>query len=190
MSFRSLSPLGSTLQGVLKSTELEARVKEHTCVLVWDEVVGEQLARSAQPEFIRDGIMFVATKSAVWSNELTFYKRDLISRLNSRVGGYVLKDMVFKVGRTARKKNPAQLAGDQKPVLAGIKLSNDELKHIEAVSSSVGEELRESFKKLMTTALKLEKWKISLGWTPCSKCGALQNTSAGICPVCVREKRE
>jgi predicted nucleic acid-binding Zn ribbon protein len=171
------------MKDVLQGAELESKIQQHTCLLVWDEVVGEKMASAAQPEFVRDGVLFVATKSAVWSNELTFYKREMISKLNSRVGKTVIKDIVFKVGRISRKR-PAVPVAEDKPDLEGIKLSDEELKGIESAASSAGEESSEFLRRLMVTAMKLEKWKKAHGWMPCKKCGVLQRTASGVCPVC------
>jgi predicted nucleic acid-binding Zn ribbon protein len=174
---------GQLLKSVFKGSEFDFRLKEQTCIMLWDEIVGAKIAAAAQPEFIRDGVLFVQTKSAVWSNELTFYKKDIIGKLNKEIGSVILKDMVFKVGKISRKKKP-ETAFKQKPDLEGIELSDDELSKIDALSQGVGEDNRDAFNKLMITTLKLQKWKSSNGWTPCSSCGVLQHSASGVCPIC------
>ena len=88
--------LSDFLGDSLKALQLENKIKEQTALLVWDEIVGKQVSAAAQPEFITDGRLFVTTKSPVWANELTFLKADMISRLNKRLGGKVVKEIVFK----------------------------------------------------------------------------------------------
>jgi len=177
--------LASLISGSLRSLDLERRVREQSCLLVWDEVVGEQVAGAAQPDFVKDGRLFVTTKSSVWANELTFYKSDIIARLNRRVGGPVLKEIVFKAGRI-RKKQAA--AGPPRrtvePNLEGIRLTQEELDKVEAAARAAGEEAAGVLRSLMATALRLEKWKRAQGWTPCKRCGSLQNAASGICPPC------
>lgn len=177
--------LGPLISSVLHGLDLETRVKEQTCLLVWDEVVGEQVADAAQPEFIRDGRMFVITKSSVWANELTFYKSDMIARLNRRVGRTVLKDIVFKVGRLPRTKRRVRGEASDEPELEGIQLTDRELEGVEVAAQEAGEGAAEMMRSLMATALRLEKWKKAHGWVPCKKCGALQNTASGVCPLCL-----
>lgn len=188
MRFESLRGFGSLMTDTIRGSEFEIRLKEHTCVMVWDEVVGDQVSSAAQPEFVRDGVLFVVTKSSVWSNELTFYKADMISRLNRRVGGNVLKDIVFKVGKLKRKKKPAASENNDRPNLEGINLTADEIKEIETIAKTAGPEVSETIKKLMITSAKLEKWKKANGWSPCSKCGSLQRSPEGLCPVCENGK--
>lgn len=184
MKYGSLLDLSAVVKDVLFRGELDTRVKEYTCIMVWDEVVGNQISSSAQPEFVRDGVMFVITKSSVWSNELTFYKKDMIANLNRRAGATVIRDLVFKVGKLPKKKSAAGIGIQDKPNLEGIQLSEDELEKIESVSAGAEGDASVFVKKLMITAAKLEKWKKSQGWTPCKKCGSLQRTSSGVCPVC------
>lgn len=176
--------MGSLLSESLRALGLTKRIKEYECVAVWDEVVGEQVAGAAQPEGIRDGRMFVAVKSSVWANELTLLKPDIISRLNRRVGGNALKDIIFKAGRVPnRKKSPIKESAVG-PDIEGIPLTDAELERVEAAASASGEDASEDIRRLLTTALCLEKWKQMQGWTPCKLCGTLQNTESGVCPPC------
>ena len=176
--------LGSLLTDSLRALDLETRVKEQTCLLVWDEVVGEQVAAAAQPEFVKDGQLFVTTKSPVWANELTFYKSDMIARLNRRVGGSVLKDIIFKSGRFPKRRPSASAKPSDEPGLEGIQLTDRELEEVETAARSAGKGASEAVRSLLVTALRLEKWKRSRGWTPCKRCGALQDTVSGLCPPC------
>jgi len=182
--------IGSLISGALKALDLETRVREHTCVLLWDEVVGEKVAAAAQPEFIRDGRMFVVTKSSVWAGELSMYKHDIIARLNRRAGGTALKEIIFKAGRMPAKSGGRATPSVEAPDLEGFELTEEELQRVRGVALSAGEEASGAIQGLLETALRLEKWKESRGWTPCRRCGALQNTTTGICPVCEIENLE
>ena len=175
--------VGSLLSKLLRGLEIEAKVKEQMCALVWDEVVGERVASAAQPEFVRDGVMFVATKSPVWANELGFMKQEMIKKLNRRAGGDALKDIVFRSGRFPRKAAKPVTGEEPERSLEGIRLSQRELESVDAAAAESGE-ARDDVRKLLTTALRLEKWKQESGWMPCARCGALQNSADGVCPIC------
>jgi len=180
--------LASLISGSLRALDLERRVKEQACLVVWDEVVGEQVAGAAQPDFVKDGRLFVTTKSPVWANELTFYKSDIIARLNQRVGAPVLTEIVFKAGRIRKKQavaGPPEESGE--PDLEGIELTQEELAKVEAVARTAGKEAAGVVQGLLAVALRFEKWKRAQGWTPCKRCGSLQNTPSGICPPCQLE---
>lgn len=174
----------SLLSGFLKGLGLETKLKEQTCILVWDEVVGEQVSSAAQPEFIRDGKLFVITKSPVWANELNFYKADMIIRLNRRVGANAVKDIIFKAGRIVPKPIKTSPEQTEQTSLEGIQLTDLELESLGAAAKSAGEDASGMMGSLLGTALRLDKWKRAQGWTPCKVCGVLQNTESGVCPMC------
>lgn len=171
------------LSSALKNLDFERRIREQTCLLLWDEIVGDKVSDAAQPEFVRDGKLFVTAKSSVWANELTFYKPDIISKMNKRLGSQVLTEIIFKPGKVKKKKPEVLEQKAERPDLEGIELSKAELDSVDKAISSAGE-AGESLKHLMITSLRVEKWKKSQGWTPCKRCGSLQNTANGICPPC------
>lgn len=176
--------LGDFLSNSLKALDIEHRVLQETCILLWDEVVGKQIANASQPEFVKDGRMFVTVKSSVWANELSLYKAEIIARLNKRIGRPVLKDIIMKVGSVKKRAHVSKPSERPKPNLEGIELTQDELDMIESAVASSDEAVAESTRKLLTTAKQIEKWKQIHGWTPCKKCGVLQNTASGVCPPC------
>lgn len=178
--------LQSLISDALQRLNLAAQVKEHTSLTVWDEVVGEQVAGAAQPQFVKDGQLFVVTKSSVWANELSLYKADIIARLNRRIGGKAVKDIIFKTGRLPQRVCKTSDAPEPDEPLEGIPLSQEELEEIEAAADGAGE-AAEDVRKLMATALRLEKWKKTHGWKPCTRCGVLQNSASGVCPPCQTE---
>ncbi len=182
----SASPrdIAGVLSVFLKGINIESKLKEQTCILVWDEVVGERISAAAQPEFIRDGRLFAVAKSSVWANELNYLKADIIANLNARVAGNVVKEIVFKAGRLPKPRGKVTETPDEKPSLEGIQLTDMELETVEAEARNAGEEAAPVVARMMQTALKLERWKQSQGWTPCKSCGALQHTESGVCPVC------
>ena len=68
---------------------------EREAVEKWKEVVGPQVAASTGAERVRDGILFVCCKSSMWSSELSFYKDDIVKRLNAAVGRNLITDIRF-----------------------------------------------------------------------------------------------
>lgn len=174
--------LGPIVSEILKGLDMNTRVKEQMCILAWDAVVGKRIASAAQPEFIRDGRLFVVTKSSVWANELTFHKQDIMEKLNREVGANAVKEIIFRTGRLA-PKDPDKSADTEELDSEGIPISDSELEQLEAAAKDAGL-AADMIKGVLATSLRFEKWKEAHGWKPCSRCGALQNTTTELCPIC------
>lgn len=60
---------------------------------VWDEAVGAQIARRAQPVRLRDRILVVAVTSAPWMQELHMLKRTVVDAVNARLPTPLVDDL-------------------------------------------------------------------------------------------------
>ena len=194
-----VSAIGPLVQAGLSGLQIEAKIREHTAPLVWAEVVGPQVAGATEVIGISNGILRVATKSAVWSQELTFYKADILRRLNARIGTPLggpreaaIKDILFQ-NRGLRKKNEAE---ESAPPLAptpeeldDVELSPGELATVEAsIAVIADEELRARMRRVRLADVRMRTWRLDNGWTPCARCGDLApptaNPSEVGCPRC------
>ncbi len=70
--------------------------EEHRALKVWQNVVGETIAKMTEVEKFVKGILYVRVLSPSWRNELSFRKKNIIGRLNEAVGKSMVKDIVFK----------------------------------------------------------------------------------------------
>ncbi len=186
---------------------IEAKIREHTAPLVWAEVVGPQVAGATEVIGVRDGILRVSTKSSVWSNELTFYKKDILQRLNARLGARAgspaITDILFQNYGLQRQKAAQEAAENAPPPLApsaveldDVPLSANELATVEeGISAITDDALRAKLRKLRIADMKLRNWRLDSGWTPCTRCGDLaplhlmgEEETAGqyalLCPRC------
>jgi predicted nucleic acid-binding Zn ribbon protein len=70
---------------------------------LWDGVVGETLARNAQPAAFKQRILMVHVSSSVWMQELHFLKKEMIKQLNQAAGARIVEDIQFKIGALPTK---------------------------------------------------------------------------------------
>src|SRR5690348_9072138 len=96
MRRRARGGVGEALAGLLGSLESATAVRESLALAYWERVVGPQAAAATEPESVRDGVLFVRTKSSVWSHELTFLKAHILTELNRRIGRPVIKEIIFR----------------------------------------------------------------------------------------------
>jgi predicted nucleic acid-binding Zn ribbon protein len=89
--------ISQSLEGLLKKLELDRRVLGWSVLSIWDEVVGPRIAANAKPVAYRDSKIFVQVATTVWMHELSFMKREVLGKLNERMGEKVIEDIVFSL---------------------------------------------------------------------------------------------
>ncbi|MDR3711139.1 MAG: DUF721 domain-containing protein [Capsulimonadaceae bacterium] len=171
-----ISPFGQALDGLLNEHDLREPLRPHTARVIWDEVVGPEIAAASGASAVRGGVLFVTVRSAVWANELAFYKKDILDRLNDRLGGKVISDIHFKVsGRTppALKTSPTLPDRPDDEALRDIKASGP-LADAARRRTGVGDpNVDETLDHVLCKAAKAQTWKREHGWIPCRSCGTL-----------------
>lgn len=191
-----LSRLGDVLQAVVARRGFDARLRAEMAPLVWSEVAGPQLAHRAKPSYVRDGVLYVVTRSPAWAQELTFLKPQLLEKLNARLGGPVLRDVRFRSGAW-RSPGPADGGGAQPgaagpsgpgaDALARVRLDRAERDAIEGLAGFVDDPaLRARYRRFVVTGRRLRAWRLAHGWRPCAGCGAAVRHEAEACPACGR----
>lgn len=90
-----MQQLKSAIEKMLKDVGLDKAVAQHSAVWVWDEIVGEAVAKKARPEGVVHHILKVRVESPAWRQELMFQKQDILKKLNKKLGLGTIKDIRF-----------------------------------------------------------------------------------------------
>ena len=174
------SPIGSLLDVHFARSGFASKIKAHAAPLVWAETVGPQVSAATEAERVHDGVLYVAVRSAMWASELTFYKNDILCRLNERLGAGripAITDIRFqnrgkqRVNKTAKETPPP--AHPTITELSEVDVSPREVAAIEASLTTLPEELRPQMLRLRLTDVRLRTWRLDNGWQPCATCGDL-----------------
>lgn len=108
----SWNATGAVLAAIVPQFAQSQRWHEYRVWEVWEEVVGEALARKARPVKIQNGKLFVTVSNSVLMQELQFTKAMLRERLNQKLGTATVRDILFVIGRVSerapRQNSPAQ----------------------------------------------------------------------------------
>ncbi len=192
---RVSNPIGSgsfftrLLLSTITSMESAAKVRESLAYGYWARVAGPQAAAATEVEAVRGGILFVRTKSSVWSHELTLHKQQLIGGLNRMLGGRVITEIVYKA-KGVRKK-PAKEPDPEAPdvsALDAVVLEPPEFAELQqslhGLTSIQSARIREVIASRMTRDAKLRHWRIERDWKVCPGCNGLHQTRPTLCPVC------
>lgn len=91
--------LSSLLEQTLARIGLDRRLDDYRVWQAWDEVVGRNISRNAQPVRLDGTRLIVTVRSSSWLQELSLLQRELIARVNEWMGREVVRELFFVVGR-------------------------------------------------------------------------------------------
>ena len=164
-----INRLGIDMERVLGGREMLRKLKEHTAPIVWAKVVGEQIAAVTEVLGVSGGVLRVSTKSSVWANELTFYKTDILKRLNAELGtprAYVITDIHFQSRGIKKSADTPKLEPEVE--IDSIELSVRERQQIEESIYMIKDpDLRERLRRTRFSEVRLRSW-----WHRKTACGA------------------
>jgi len=86
--------LGDTLNRFRADSDLELT----SVFTIWKNVVGEAIANNSKPGGFKGKILLVYVSSPVWIQELQYYKKDMITKINDALGKELVCDIKFKIG--------------------------------------------------------------------------------------------
>jgi hypothetical protein len=195
MSNRSshrFEPLGGVLSGEARRLKLDRSLREAAALLLWPEVVGEQIAGATQAERVQDGILYVVARSSTWAFELTFHRDAILKGLNARLGAHSIREIRFRSGvlpdpaslTPTAPKEPLPSAAE----LEALVLPPDETEAVEREAAAIPDpEMQAVVRRLLTNERKRAVWRAAHGFRECTACGALYTGPQNLCPACRSE---
>lgn len=181
--------VGNVLHKSLDKLGLLPRAKRFQIFWAWNRIVGE-LARNARPRRIDGDVLYVATNSSAWAQELTIMRKSIISRINAYLGGDYIKDIRFSEhlwGTTQSYKQPdagGQVDEEYKRFMAQEALAPDEERRIISLTGTLADSpLASVFQRFAVTMEKRKKYLIKKGFSQCDSCGFLYQPGRK-CPYC------
>ncbi|HHY13894.1 MAG TPA: DUF721 domain-containing protein [Thermoanaerobacterales bacterium] len=93
-----MEKIKNILTETLKKRRFHKKVKENLVLVHWREIVGDELVRHTEPSYIKNGILFVNVANSMWAHHLTFLKREIIGKINNKVGKRIVRDIRFRSG--------------------------------------------------------------------------------------------
>lgn len=146
-------PLSDVVRVELTALGLADRLREAEIWRLWPEVVGKTVAARAMPLRIIKGTLTVAVSSGPWKQELTFLKAMMIEKLNSCLGGEVVKEIVLKSGQVDRDAVMMPLPPEEESHKK--QLTARQLSYIDEQSTAIiNQETREAFVALMKASFE------------------------------------
>jgi len=150
--------VGSLLKQVLGEQGLSDRLSGYQAWLIWDKLVGEQIASRARPLRIRQGVLEIQVDHPVWMQQLQMLKPKILEKLHQQVPNAGITDIYLRKSRgpLAREQSPSQTVRPAK--WKNIELSAAERQQIEEELGDLeDQDLRQELQRLFTLQKQLDK---------------------------------
>ena len=175
------------LRQIFTSHGLAEEFREQEPLFLWEEAVGEQVARLTVPLRVREGTIFVEVQSHVIAQELSMLKEGYIRKINNLLGEERVRDIRFRVGAggVLRQREEEAIRLEEVP------LSAEEQEEIEHLVSDVEDgRLREALRRFFITERRIERLREERGFHRCPRCGVLHSGNGELCFYCQLESGE
>jgi hypothetical protein len=141
---RKIHRIDKILQKTFRTLDLEAKLDGYRIWPLWHEMVGEQIARRAQPERIRNRVLFIRVASSTWMQQLQTMKPVLLEKIHKITRQSSIEDIRFSLGEVTAPSPTAvePLAAKQAEVMLKPEMEDQ-------IGSVQDAELRELIRNIM-----------------------------------------
>lgn len=135
---KRIQRIDKVLQKALRRMELDTKLEGYRVWSVWPDIVGDQIAKRAQPERLRNRILFVRVSSSTWIQQLQTMKPMLLEKIHRSIPGQAIKDIRFSLGEVL----------EPTPVSSALRVG------VEPVGVSLSAEMEASLEQIGDSELK------------------------------------
>ena len=90
--------IGDIMAGVLKTCRRDRDEDLSQIWDLWDDAVGETIAKNARPEAFKGKTLLVRVNSPPWMHHLQFLRKGIIKKVNTALGKDLVQYIKFKIG--------------------------------------------------------------------------------------------
>jgi hypothetical protein len=146
---------GDLVDKLLKGLGLNERLQQYRALIIWEEVVGPQIAARTRPIRIREGVLEINVDQPTWRQQLQLMKPKILAQLNAELGKATIKDLYLKRGkvsaRTVKQEEPP-------PAWRMVQLDENEKQQITELLTAIEDpETREEMEKFLLKQTRLLK---------------------------------
>ncbi len=179
--------LDNILTQSLDDLGLFEKARKYQLYAIWPKLVGK-LSKHAHPRRIDGDVLYVATASSVWSQELSLMSRFILTQANKALGGSYFREIRFSENLWHATAGNKPVDGNQahkikKAFLVSKKPYN------KSAAKAGQKNLASLLKSLRDTMDERKASLLAHGFIACDKCGFMYPQNKGQCPFC-KAKRE
>ena len=146
-------PISSLLGELIRKKGWKKQLNRNRVFLIWDELVGPQIAHHAQPQVIRGKVLWINVSDSVWIQQLQFQKIMILEQINRNIDTSI-EDIRFSIDSSLDRPLP-EPEPEPEPAPVKYKIDPEKKARMEELFSSVeNKEVRQAMERLW---LKLDK---------------------------------
>lgn len=146
---------GDVVDKLLKGLGLDERLHQYRALIIWDEVVGPQIAARTRPVRIREGVLEVNVDQPTWRQQLQLMKPKILAQLNAELGKATIKDLYLKRGKVNVREEKQK---ESPPAWRMVQLDESEKKQVEDLLTAIEDpELHDEMERFLLKQMRLLK---------------------------------
>lgn len=155
-----LYSLGETFFEAAADEIIKTKLEESKIFKIWPSVVGPAISENAVPEKIKNGTLYIKTKSPAWAQELKVLDSHIKKQINEHAGSLLVREVRFTHGPVNTRDIIEDESDEGAPEIGPIKLSQSDIQYIEELVANIEvAELQERMLRLLIKNKKLEIWR-------------------------------
>ena len=90
-----MKQLKKAIEEAIESAGIKSALHQESAVTLWGAVVGRAVSSVTKAEGVDSGTLVVRVESSVWRQELHMQKKEMINKLNKKIGAEVIREIRF-----------------------------------------------------------------------------------------------
>jgi predicted nucleic acid-binding Zn ribbon protein len=90
-----MQSLKIAIDSMLRKFGVDNAIAQNKALNIWNEIVGDTVAKNTEPDRVEHGVIIVKVSSPTWRQELYFQKKEIIQKINNKIGKKVIGDIRF-----------------------------------------------------------------------------------------------
>ena len=87
--------LKKAIEEAIDGAGIKSALNQESAVILWSVVVGKVVSSVTKAERVESGTLVVSVESSVWRQELHMQKKEIINKLNKKIGTKAIRDIRF-----------------------------------------------------------------------------------------------
>ena len=90
-----MQQLKKVLQKAISESGFKKALDQEDAGFIWGEVVGKNISKVTEAKRVDKGTLVIKTESATWRQELHMQKKEIINKINKKIGSIAIKEIRF-----------------------------------------------------------------------------------------------